>query len=45
MEFLNPKISLKFPLSAVVHEKPKVKPKIKQSIIDNFEIAYANNCD
>lgn len=39
------KISLKFPLAAVVQEKPKMKPTIKQSIIDNFEIAYANNCD
>lgn len=42
---LQSKISLKFPLAAVVHEKPKMKPTIKQSIIDNFEIAYANNCD
>ena len=22
-----------------------MKPTIKQSVIDNFEIAYANNCD
>ena len=39
------KISIKFPLAAVQPEKPKMKPTIKQSIIDDFDRAYANNCD
>lgn len=39
------KISLKFPLAAVQQDKPKMKPTIKQSIIDQFEKAYKNNCN
>jgi len=39
------KISLKFPLSAVAHDKPKMAPTIKQSIIDDFEKAYKFNCN
>ena len=39
------KISLKFPLASLEKEKVKMKPAIKQSIIDDFERAYANNCD
>lgn len=36
------KISLKFPfVSAVQKEKARMKPAIKQSIIDDFERAYA----
>ena len=39
------KISLKFPLSSEVSSKAKMAPTIKQSIIDDFEKAYALNCD
>jgi hypothetical protein len=39
------KISLKFPLSSEVAEKMKLAPTIKQSIVDDFEKAYALNCD
>lgn len=39
------KISLKFPFVSIDKEKPKMKPSIKQSIIDDFEKAYAFNCD
>jgi hypothetical protein len=39
------KISLKFPLAALDKEKPKVKMSIKQSIVDDFEKAYKNNCN
>lgn len=39
------KISLKFPFVTQDKEKPKLKPQIKQSIIDDFEKAYTQNCD
>lgn len=39
------KISLKFPLAALEKEKLKLKPSIKQSIIDDFEKAYLENCN
>ena len=39
------KISLKFPLSSEVAEKMKLAQTIKQSIVDDFEKAYALNCD
>ena len=42
---LQSKISLKFPLAAIEKDRVKVKPAIKQSIIDDFEKAYKNNCD
>ena len=42
---LQSKINLKFPLANATKEKPKMKPSIKQSIIDDFEKTYAMNCD
>jgi hypothetical protein len=39
------KISLKFPFPTHMKEKIKMKPSIKQSVIDQFEKAYAQNCD
>lgn len=42
---LQSKISLKFPLAALEKEKQKIKPSIKQSIIDDFEKAYILNCN
>lgn len=42
---LQSKISLKFPLAALEKEKVRMKPTIKQSIIDDFERAYKNNCN
>lgn len=39
------RITLKYPLTSVQQEKPKLKPTIKQSIIDDFERAYADGCD
>jgi hypothetical protein len=42
---LQSKISLKFPLSAIEKEKVKLKPSVKQSIIDDFDKAYILNCN
>jgi hypothetical protein len=42
---LQSKISLKFPLAAMEKEKEKMPPNIKQSIVDDFEKAYAHICD
>ena len=42
---LQSKISLKFPLAANEKEKVRMKPTIKQSIIDDFDKAYILNCD
>lgn len=42
---LQSKISLKFSLAAIDQDKVKIKPAIKQSIIDDFEEAYKVNCD
>ena len=42
---LQSKISLKFPLTSLEKEKVKLQPTIKQSIIDDFNRAYALNCD
>lgn len=36
---------MKFPLASIEREKVRIKPSIKQSIIDDFEKAYAANCD
>ena len=37
---LQSKISLKFPQTANEKEKVKMKPTVKQSIIDDFDKAY-----
>lgn len=43
---LQSKISLKFPqATATEKEKVKMKPTVKQSIIDDFDKAYLANCD
>ena len=42
---LQSKINLKFPFTSLEKKKEKMKPSIKQSIIDDFEKAYANNCN
>mmetsp|Transcript_21855 Transcript_21855/g.33872 ORF Transcript_21855/g.33872 Transcript_21855/m.33872 type:complete len:186 (+) Transcript_21855:465-1022(+) len=42
---LQSKINLKFPFASLEKEKIKMKPSIKQSIIDDFEKAYTNNCN
>ena len=39
------RISLKFPLASIVKEKEKMKPVIKQSILDEFDKVYRENCD
>jgi len=36
---------LKFPLASTDKEKVRFKPPIKQSILDDFEKAYAANCN
>lgn len=42
---LQSKISLKFPLAAIEKEKVRMKPTVKQSIIDDFDKAYLLNCN
>ena len=39
------KISLKFPLASIVKEKERMRPTIKQSILDEFDKVYADTCD